>query len=249
MIIGCSILGNPTYSIEWKTVAGVLEAIYIEDNCESLGASLPNLNKLTGTQGLMNSFSLFYSHQLSAIEGGIVLTDDDECATVCKILRAHGWTRDVKKPTSFDDEYNFVAAGYNLRALEMHAAIAREQLKKLSRFLEQRRVHSLKFRKWTDHLNITHPIFCGNPSPFGLHFTLKDAETRLRVVKALRENGIDCRLPTGGSFRLHKIGEKWRNQETPNADRIHKTGLFLGNSPYDISPQIAKAVEVMNEVL
>jgi hypothetical protein len=93
-------------------------------------------------------------------------------------------------------------------------------------------------------------------NPFGLHFEVEDVNLnvdqqniRRALAAALRENDIDCRLPTGGSFRLHPYGKPWADQQTPRADRIHRTGMFLGNAPYDISDKIEKAVEVMREVL
>src|SRR5208282_2297016 len=107
-----------------------------------------------------------------AIEGGMVLTDDDECARLCRILRAHGWTRDVEKPARFEDEYNFTHFGYNVRPLEMHAAIAREQLKKAELF-NSARVHNLAlFSTAAQSLPITLPASRGLMNPFGLAFTV-----------------------------------------------------------------------------
>lgn len=253
LVVGCSILGNPSDLISWKTIAGVLDAVFIEDNCESLGALVKGTNlssnDLCGTRGLMNSFSFFYSHQISAIEGGMILTNDEDCANTCRMLRAHGWTRDITPPTKFDDEYRFESFGYNVRGLELHAAIAREQLKKLPEFIKQRNNNLVRFRKWTDHFPIVHQTLNGSPSPFGLSFLVESGEKRAALVAALRTAEIDCRLPTGGSFRLHPYGKEWRDQETPNADKVHQTGLFLGNAPFDIGNKIARAVEVMGEIL
>src|SRR5215469_18477431 len=101
----------------------------------------------------------------------------------------------------------------------------------------------------------------GTPSPFGLSFTLnldyddpivsinKNWEARKKLVQTLQANGIDCRLPTGGSFTKHPYGSNWRSQKTPNADRIHETGLFLGNAPFSISDKIDKAVKVIKHTL
>jgi hypothetical protein len=87
----------------------------------------------------------------------------------------------------------------------------------------------------------------GVMNPFGLHF-LCDGCDRNRLVAALRGAGIDCRLPTGGSFRLHEYGRPWAYQETPMADRIHREGLFLGNAPFDLRPNIERAISVMQDV-
>lgn len=244
LLVGCSILGNPANLGAMRTAAGVLDAAFIEDNCESLGARTID-GKLCGTFGLLSTFSFFYSHQISAIEGGMILTDDEELARLCRILRAHGWTRDVAVPAAFGDEYNFVAFGYNVRPVEMHAAIAREQLKKLPAFIEARLANLALFRRLTEGLPITQPDLAGDQSPFGLHFTIDVPGQRPAIAAALRKAGIDCRLPTGGSFTRHAYGRPWGAQETPRADYVHDAGMFIGNGPLDLSHEIAAAVDII----
>lgn len=248
LVIGCSILGNPAPLNFLKVAIESHDGYFIEDNCESLGAWFGN--DRCGTFGLMNSFSFFHSHQISAVEMGAILTNDAECNKLCRILRAHGWTRDVEPPTGFDESYRFTHFGYNVRPLEMHAAIAREQLKKLKGFIAARQKNLTLFRELTKDLPIVHPyIRTLDPSPFGLPFTVSDPETRLKLVAGLREASVDCRPPTGGSFTKHVYGRPWANQPTPKADKIHECGIFLGNAPFPIEEQIGRAVEVMTRVL
>lgn len=248
LFVACSILGNPANLEAMESAAGVLDAVLLEDNCESLGARTTG-GKLCGTFGLLSTFSFFHSHQISAIEGGMILTDDEELAGLCRVLRAHGWTRDVKSAATFEEEYNFVAFGYNVRPLELHAAIAREQLRKLPRFIEARTANLGLFRKMTLDLPISNPLFNGSPSPFAIHFTVRDEQARPALAAALRASGIDCRLPTGGSFTRHPYGRPWAAQETPAADHVHDAGMFLGNAPYDIGDRIMEAVEIMRRIL
>lgn len=255
LIVMCSILGNPGRLGEWSRIATKMNVPTIEDNCESLGAVYegddprPMTSALCGTFGTLATFSFFWSHQISGIEGGMVLTDDDELADLCRMLRAHGWTRDVRRPASFENEYDFRLMGYNVRPLELHAAIAREQLKKLSAFIAARQRNMNLFRSAVCGTpGVTLPIINGEPSPFGLHFTV-DGAKRAPLTAALRARGIDCRLPTGGSFRLHAYGAQWRDQQTPIADSIHCGGLFLGNAPFPIDEKIWAAVDVMRQVL
>lgn len=260
--VGVSILGVPAVNTAaLKDRVAEYGGVLLEDNCEALGAHYPG-DKLCGTLGLMNSFSFYYSHQISAVEGGMILTNDDECARLCRILRGHGWTRDVDPPTRFEDEYNFTHFGFNVRPLEMHAAVARVQLKRLPGFIDKRRQNLKYFHEQTKGLPIEHQNAHGlRTSPFGLAFTVdlnktrvwtgpgESAEARSRLVSALRRNGVDCRLPTGGSFARHPYGKPWEGQFTPNADRIHDTGLFLGNAPFLIYDKIDCAVRVLREVL
>lgn len=250
LVVGCSILGIPADLERWATIADSLRAVFIEDNCESLGAVRDG--RKTGTHGLMSTHSLYYSHQISAIEGGVILTDDADCAEACRMLRAHGWTRDIRRGSlSFSTEYEFIGMGYNVRGLELHAAIAREQLKRLPEMIEARRRNFDYFRDKAQEarLPIDLPTIHGNPSPFGLHFTLRDGTRRQALAEALRAAGIDCRLPTGGSFRKHPSGLRWASQRTPNADRTHELGMFLGNGPIDLTEKIDWAIEIMGTVL
>jgi len=246
LVVGVSILGNPAYLAAMKEFARTRSAYFIEDNCESLGAKTPD-GKFCGTYGLMNSFSFFYSHQISAIEGGMILTDDSECAKLCRMLRNHGWSKDTA--TCFDNEYDFRLFGYNVRPLEMHAAVARVQLRKLDEHRKVRQANVKLFREMTKELPIKHQLLVGEPDPFGLSFIVPTTNLRKRLANALREFGIDCRPPTGGSFRKHPYGFKWWNQRTPNADHIHDCGMFLGNGAVDLSDKIERAVKVMKENL
>ena len=248
----CPVLGTPLeFTQQWQGRCAYDGTYLIEDCCESLGASTHG--KRCGTFGLMNTFSFFHSHQISAIEGGAILTDDDECARLCRLLRNHGNAGFVDKATDFDKTYDFVLFGYNVRPLELHMAIAREQLRKLDTFVLARNENLAYFWTMAGELQragkLIRPRVNGSMSPFGLHFEVADAATRKRLVTALRANSVDARLPTGGSFRLHSYAARWASQQTPRADEIATRGLFLGNAPYPIEDKIDRAIKVMKEVL
>lgn len=253
LIVDVPILGQPGWGQHWQRFARERRIPLMVDCCEAMGSWMGpyGTRTMTGTTGLVNTFSFFHSHQLSAIEGGMVLTDDDELADIMRMLRNHGLARPPSEAASFDEQYDFRLMGYNVRPLEIHAAIAREQLKKLDGFRRHREQALNNFAVWAYGLPIglQMKVWGTVPSPFGIPFTVKTKEKRAELVTALKANSIDCRLPTGGSFRKHKYGEPWANQPTPEADRIHDTGLFLGLAPWDISDKIQRAVEVMRQVL
>jgi len=250
LIVTCPVLGNPAHQAAWLDLAASADLPVLEDCCESLGARTDD-GELCGTFGLLSTFSFYHSHQIGAVEGGMILTDDHELAVLCRMLRSHGWTRGSVEIASFEEEYDFRLFGYNVRPTEIYAAVAREQLKKLDASITARRKNAIYFagRVQELHLPIDLPYVVGHPSPFGMAFTLRQPERRLDLVAALRKAGIDCRLPTGGSFRLHAYGSYWAEQQTPFADSIHRAGMFIGNAPFDISDLIDRAISVMREVL
>lgn len=240
LYVSCPILGNPAYSDGWGEIAdsGLL---LLEDCCESLGAAV-NGTKV-GRLGDISTFSFFYSHQISAIEGGMVLTDDDYLAKMCRMLRAHGWTRDVTTEFSdFDHEYDFRVHGYNVRPDEIRAAVASVQLKGLDQSVRSRYYNYCYFKFCAKNLPIEfpHQLDDTHISPFGMPFLTRDNEERKRLAGFLRAHGIDCRPPTGGSYRLHKYGWACADQSTPNADDIHRRGMFIGCPPWPAEQQIER---------
>ena len=138
LIIAVSILGNPANLFGIRNLCKKRNIHLMEDNCESLGAKLDGKN--TGTFGLVNTNSFFFSHHINTIEGGMVSTDSEEVYHNLLCLREHGWTRRLpnskfyKKSINYED-YNFVLPGFNLRPTEINAAIGLVQLKKLNNLL------------------------------------------------------------------------------------------------------------------
>lgn len=235
------ILGNPVVS-DYPAM--------LEDCCESVGARNDS-GQLCGTASRIATFSFFYSHQISAIEGGAILTDSDGLAERCRLLRNHGWTRGVKEADSFAAEYCFTLPGFNVRPVEMHAAIAREQLKKLDEMAAERRKNWNHFAAMADGLPIAMQEITSPHgfNPFCIAFTLPNEKVREKLAIALRAEGIDCRPAIGGSFRLQPYGRGYSGPPTPNADRIHYTGMCLGCAPFPIPEKIERAVKVMEKTL
>ena len=144
MVVAVSILGNPCALDVLRAFCDRHGLYLLEDNCESMGATLGG--KPCGTFGDINTFSTFFSHHISTMEGGIVATDDTELAHLARSLRAHGWTRDLPDDTTiyerraddFFEAYRFILPGYNARPLELSGAVGVEQLKKLDGMIAMR---------------------------------------------------------------------------------------------------------------
>ena len=133
LILAVNLLGNPNDFNAIQDLIQGKDIILLEDNCESLGAIFNG--QYTGTFGLMGTFSSFFSHHISTMEGGIILTNDEEIYHILLSLRSHGWTRHLPKENKltgtksddwFSESFKFVLPGYNVRPLEMSGAIGIE---------------------------------------------------------------------------------------------------------------------------
>ena len=128
-----------------------------EDNCESLGAEVDGIK--AGNLGLFATHSFFFSHHISTIEGGMIVTDDYELYCIMRSLRAHGWTRDLPKKNpitnikkGFYEEYKFILPGYNVRSTEINAGIGLVQLSKLNKMLKAREKNLKLFRGYFENM-------------------------------------------------------------------------------------------------
>jgi CDP-6-deoxy-D-xylo-4-hexulose-3-dehydrase len=245
-ILAVNLLGNPADLVQMRELADKHDIFFIEDNCESMGAKVGG--KFAGTHGDIGTFSSFFSHHISTMEGGLCLTDDLELAQVMTSLRAHGWTRELppenfvfnKSGDAFDDLFRFILPGYNLRPLELSGAIGKEQLKKLPSLIAGRRENAEKFRaafEGKDYLQIQAEN--DESSWFGFAMILKGslAGRRADVVRRLTELGIDSRPIVAGNFTKNPVMSHLDHVELPslpNSDEVHTNGLFVGNHHYDI---------------
>jgi CDP-6-deoxy-D-xylo-4-hexulose-3-dehydrase len=118
--------------------------ILINDVCESLGSWSEGQHG--GTSGLAGSFSFYFSHHITTMEGGGVATNNSDFADDLRSIRSHGWSRDRldvamwnKKVSSNDSKFLFVSTGYNVRPMEIQAAIGTSQIQKVDFFVKKRR--------------------------------------------------------------------------------------------------------------
>ena len=260
MVMAVSILGNPCGLDVMRSFCDKHGLYLFEDNCESMGASLNG--QQTGTFGDIGTFSSFFSHHISTMEGGVIVTDNEELYHTAKSMRAHGWTRDLpadtkifeKRGDEFYEAYNFILPGYNARPLELSGAVGVEQLKKLDNLLEARRKNGKLFQELfgSDERFI---IQKENGSSSWFAFTVilnpKFGIERQAVFSALKKADIGYRIITGGNFLRHHVIKHFDYEvvgEIKNADTAHDRGFFLGNHPTDITVQLEKLREVLDAV-
>lgn len=259
MILGVSILGNPAALDKMRILADKHNLYFMEDNCESMDAEIDG--KKAGTFGDLNTFSFFFSHHISTMEGGMILTDDDELNEICRCLRAHGWTRDLpensllydRKNDDLFEAYRFILPGYNVRPTELNAAAGIEQLKKLPAFTAARRKNLALFQSlFAGDERFIIQKENGKSSSFCFTIILNPEIDLNRAVifSALTKAGIGFRIITGGNFLRHDVIKYYDYTEAGeilNANIAHDYGFFVGNHPIDLSNELNKLYEVLDK--
>jgi CDP-6-deoxy-D-xylo-4-hexulose-3-dehydrase len=257
MIVAVNLLGNPNDFDCIHTIIGGRNITLIEDNCESLGAEFKG--RKAGTFGLMGSYSSFFSHHISTMEGGLISTDDEEMYHILLSLRAHGWTRNLpkinhvcgeKSEDPFKESFRFVLPGYNVRPLDMSGAIGVEQVKKLPGLIESRRTNGkLLQKKMEEHPSILIQREIGASSWFGISLVVKPGNslTRDQLLANLVAAGFECRPIVAGNFAKNEVVKYFNSEvfgELRNAQYIDDNGLFVGNHHYPIE----KAIDALSRL-
>ncbi|MBC87493.1 MAG: pyridoxamine 5-phosphate oxidase [Bdellovibrionaceae bacterium] len=260
-IFAVNLLGN---SNDYEAISKIIASrniLLLEDNCESLGATFSG--KQAGTFGLLGTFSSFFSHHISTMEGGMIVTDDEELYHILLSLRAHGWTRNlpktnkvtgVKSDDPFTESFKFVLPGYNVRPIEMFGALGSVQLKKLPDFVKWRRKNAEVFQSsMSDFEFIKIQREVGESSWFGFSM-LFDSDLKMQrsdIVNLFSENEIDCRPIVAGNFAKNPVINYFNysiHNELNNADFVDQQGLFVGNHHYDLSSQIEHLRNILSKV-
>ena len=242
-----NLLGNPNDFTRIKAIAQGRNIVLIEDNCESMGATFQGRH--AGTFGVMGSYSSFFSHHISTMEGGLITTDDEELYHVLLSLRAHGWTRNLpkynhvvgeKSDDPFEESFRFVLPGYNVRPLELEGALGVEQVKRLPGLVQARRRNAALFRQvMADHPHILIQREIGESSWFGFSLVLRPESpvTRAQLIAKLQELGFECRPIVTGNFAKNEVVKFFDSEvsgKLVNAAMIDARGLFIGNHHYPI---------------
>ncbi len=256
-----NLLGNPNDFDRIQKLCDEKSIIVMEDNCESLGAEYHG--KKAGTFGLVGTFSTFYSHHLCTMEGGMVVTNNEELYHYMLCVRAHGWTRNLPKDSpiykksenDFYESFNFIVPGFNLRPLEIEGAAGSEQLKKMDGIISHRRENARYFREKMDRFgNVRIQKEVGESSWFGFAVILEGElkGKRDKIVNALAENEIEVRPIVAGNFTRNSVIKYLDHTiygELTASDDIHDNGFFIGNHSKNNFAEIDYFIEVFGNAL
>lgn len=229
-----------------------LGIILLEDTCESLGSEREG--KKLGNFGLASTFSFYVGHHMSTIEGGMVCTNDNKLARELRIVRAHGWDRNldirtqkaIRKQygvaTSFYSRYTFYSLGYNLRPTEIAGFLGLLQLPYLKNIIEKRE-KIYRYLRENIKRDIINPTWMDKHSAFALPIICSTSKERDELVKRC-SGKIEVRPIVGGDLTSQPFYKE--HKEVKTAHSIHETGLYVGINPDMTQKDLDVIVEVLN---
>lgn len=256
------ILGADAGIVEIMRIANEHNIWVFEDTCESLGATPNSKNeKKLGTYGLTGTYSFFRSHHISTMEGGMLVTDNQDLFHLAKSKRAHGWGRDIpsggilgiEHADSWESKFQFYVDGYNLRPLEISGAIGISQLTQIESFIDQRRANALFLKNSllaNSNFRLQEQNQVGSWMAFGLTVHSR-SYTRRDVVQKLEEFGIETRpVVTGNFLRQSVIKRMYESVDIaggyPGADFVHENGIMFANHGRNLEKELSTVVDILN---
>ena len=234
----------------------------IEDVCESHGAKFKN--KKLGSFGWTSSFSFYYAHHMSTIEGGMICTDDKKTYHNLLMLRSHGMVREVKdnkfqkyiknKYKDLNTQFIFKFPAYNVRNTEIGGVLGLEQIKRLDKNIAKRNKNFEYFINRLDkNIFFTNFDLIGH-SNYAFNVILKNKNHKLmnKILQNLEKEGIEFRRGSAGGGNqlrqpyLKDFVSKKDIKELKNTEHIHFFSFYIGNYPELTSKKIDKIVKTLN---
>ena len=216
------------------------DVILLEDNCESQGTKFKG-TKL-GNFGLMSSFSTYFGHTMSTIEGGVITTNDEEIYNMLLQLRSHGWDRDLSESkqqelrkewevSDFSALYTFYVPGFNLRSTDLQSQLGIQQLLKVDGMINNRFQNFLYYKSKLEGKTWFPKTFSDEfTSNFAIPVITKSSEDKENLIKELEENNIACRPLISGSMGTQPFYKKlYGENKLPNCSIIDERGVYVPN--------------------
>ena len=248
------LLGQPAKINQIKEFCEEKNLILIEDCCESTGAKSGGIK--VGNFGLMGSFSFYFGHHITTIEGGMITTNDFELYDLLKSFRSHGWIKGTEREGTYSDfknkDFVFDVVGYNLRNTNLNASVGLVQLNKLDDYIEKRVANHEYFLKKIEGLPIfPQRINLNETSSFSFGIIFQSKEQREYLLDNLEKRGIECRPIVAGNLLKQPVflNTDYRKDSQEMADNIHYQGLYLPNNQFINERKIDYMVETMKDLL
>jgi len=255
------VMGNPCDMCRINKLANKHNLVIIEDCCEALGAEWNGIK--VGNFGIAASYSFFFSHHMTTMEGGMVACSNIHFAEQLRIMRAHGWVRNIN-PANYqlenydvDPRYAFVNWGFNLRPTDLQAGFGIHQIQKLPEFnIQRKKLAGLFFDFIDSQTFLSRPDLSPKASPnwFALPIMVSCEApfSRADIVQFLESEGVETRPIIAGNIAKHPVSKLFSfiNEDTyPGADLIHSQGFYLGLSPFYSEDQIGRLTLCMKKFI
>tara|TARA_R100000908_G_scaffold65300_1_gene54083 strand:- start:1395 stop:2555 length:1161 start_codon:yes stop_codon:yes gene_type:complete len=249
-----SVLGLVPDMQSLKDICDENNVILLEDTCESMGSKFRD--KKLGTFGLMSSFSTYFGHHISTIEGGFVSTDDEELYEVLKAIRSHGWTRDSSKSfrerhltewntSEFDSLYTFYYSGFNLRSTDLQAYIGLGQIDKLDQISK---IRNRNFKIYNEKFSDISPIISEDTNYISNFAYPIIHENRTQIVENLIKNNVEVRPLICGSMGNQPFYVKnYGKNNLKNSSVVDKNGLYIPNHDKLSEEEVNLVVDIVRE--
>lgn len=257
------VIGMPNRMTEFVSLCQERSIHLLEDCCEAHGAAWRGVK--VGNFGICASYSFFWGHHMTTIEGGMLCLQDEELTEVAKSFRNHGLTRDMRNGESIsrtyglDPRFTFAMPGLHCRGTETHAKLGQIQLQKLDGFIEQRNLNYLHFakilKKYDPKVKTLVPAHEACISSYCLPFFCDSALTRSILMELLEKEGIETRPLISGNIARHPfvinyfLDRSLPIPHLPNADLLHHQAFYVGNSQLISSENIDQMDKILTKHL
>jgi CDP-6-deoxy-D-xylo-4-hexulose-3-dehydrase len=238
-VVAVHLLGHPVASRQ----IGDQGLVVLDDACAAPGAMRDG--EMAGTCGAVGTYSFFFSHHISTIEGGALVMQEEELADAARSLRAHGWIREMRSGAQLaaerpdiDPRFHFSSVGWNLRPTEITGAMGRCQIRRLDEWLDRRRLNHVLWCERLERFSSWLQVFPEEPgtrhAAFAFPMLLAEGLDRASLMAHLESWDIETRPISGSNLARQpafaRISSARVHGSLVVADAVHTRGLFTGNS-------------------
>ncbi len=257
-VIFVQVLGVPGNMDRLLELKKQYNFLLMEDACAALGAAYGG--KPVGNFGDLSSFSFYFGHQLSTIEGGMVNTNQKDLSDVLLMLRSHGWAKDLDPETratlmrqhgidQWHEPFTFFVPGFNVRSTDLNAFLGLEQMKKADAVMEIRRANHQMYADCLSTVDFQRWDTRAVPCSISFGAIAKSPGHRRAIVEALDRHSIETRLFSAGNLGLHPFWVKrYGIFHDLVSDRVHDRGFFLPNNESITKEDVRFICSVVNSV-
>lgn len=251
------LIGIPADIHRIRAIVGNRNILILEDCCEAQGATVNG--KKVGNFGIGSTFSFYWGHHMTTVEGGMICTGEEELYKMLLLKRSHGLARELpfqyhsqlkKIYKNIDFNFLFLTDGFNVRNTELHAEIGLGQLKKVDNFIKIRNSNYARFIEFcSEYKEKLILLESDGISSFSLPFIFKERVEKEQFQKLIIENEIESRPLISGNLLLQPFLKDYYDPlNFKNADFLHHNALYIGNNQFVNSERLGVLHSLMKKI-